>query len=125
MCHDAGELEAETAALLEMEKVSDVEFSPEVLACLPKENEAWSISPQERAYRRDFTNIRCAHDQPVCWPPHKDLLVSGILALMLLMLCWTCCRGVIPPAEHALARQTLNHGLWLKRILFAKLLSPD
>ena len=58
MRHLAGELEAETAALLEMEKVVDVEFSPEVLACLPKEDEAWSISPQERASRRDFTNTR-------------------------------------------------------------------
>lgn len=58
MCHRAGELEAETAALLEMEKVSDVDFTPAVLACLPKEDEAWSISPQERAHRRDFTNTR-------------------------------------------------------------------
>ena len=58
MCHDAGELEAETAALLEMEKVSDVDFTPAVLACLPKEDEAWSISPQERAQRRDFTSTR-------------------------------------------------------------------
>ena len=60
MCHDAGELEAETAALLEMEKVSDVDFTPAVLACLPKEDEAWSISPQERACRRDFTSTRYA-----------------------------------------------------------------
>lgn len=58
--HDAGELEAETAALLEMEKVSDVEFTPEVLACLPEEDEEWSISPEERAQRTDFTGLRCA-----------------------------------------------------------------
>ena len=58
MRHDAGELEAETAALLEMEKVSDVDFTPAVLACLPQEDEAWSISPQERAHRRDFTSTR-------------------------------------------------------------------
>ena len=60
VCYGAGELEAETAALLEMEKVSDVDFAPAVLACLPKEDEAWSISPQERAHRRDFTNTRYA-----------------------------------------------------------------
>ena len=56
----AGELEAETAALLAMEKVSDVEFTPEVLACLPKEHEEWSISSEERAQRTDFTGIRYA-----------------------------------------------------------------
>ena len=60
MCRHAGELEAETAALLEMEKVSDVDFTPAVLACLPKEDEAWSISAQERAHRRDFTSTRSA-----------------------------------------------------------------
>lgn len=60
LSHDAGELEAETAALLEMEKVSDVDFTPAVLACLPKEDEAWSISPEERSHRRDFTNTRYA-----------------------------------------------------------------
>lgn len=60
MRHDAGELEAETAALLEMEKVSDVDFTPAVLACLPKEDEAWGISPQDRAHRRDFTSTRYA-----------------------------------------------------------------
>lgn len=43
-----------------MEKVSDVEFTPEVLACLPKANEEWSINAEEHAQRTDFTGIRCA-----------------------------------------------------------------
>lgn len=44
-------------ALLEMEAVSSADFSPEVLACLPQDL-PWTISPQDRTYRRDFTGIR-------------------------------------------------------------------
>ena len=65
----AGELEAETLALLEMEAVSSAEFSPEVLACLPQDL-PWSISPQDRTYRRDFTGIRylpCSHSPAYCF----------------------------------------------------------
>ena len=65
----AGELEAETLALLEMEAVSSADFSPEVLACLPQDL-PWSISPQDRTYRRDFTGIRClpySHSPACCF----------------------------------------------------------
>lgn len=66
-----------------MEKVSDVEFTPEVLACLPKANEEWSISPDERAQRIDFTGIRCAEAvhhqllQGFCDFSHTSVLQQG------------------------------------------------
>ncbi len=44
-------------ALLEMEAVSSADFTPEVLACLPQDL-PWTISPEDRSYRRDFTVIR-------------------------------------------------------------------
>ncbi|KAL0046957.1 hypothetical protein WJX82_002966 [Trebouxia sp. C0006] len=65
----AGELEAETLALLEMEAVSSADFSPEVLACLPQDL-PWSISPQDRTYRRDFTGTRLFSIDP---PTARDL----------------------------------------------------
>lgn len=65
----AGELEAETLALLEMEAVSSADFSPEVLACLPQDL-PWSISAQDRTYRRDFTGIRLFSIDP---PTARDL----------------------------------------------------
>ncbi|DBA78387.1 TPA: hypothetical protein ACH3X2_007892 [Trebouxia sp. C0005] len=65
----AGELEAETLALLEMEAVSSADFSPEVLACLPQDL-PWTISPQDRTYRRDFTGIRLFSIDP---PTARDL----------------------------------------------------
>lgn len=58
----AGELEAETLALLEMEAVNHADFTPEVIACLPQvsDDKPWSIGDRERAVRRDFTGVRYA-----------------------------------------------------------------
>ena len=54
----AGCIEVETRAMLEMEGVADVPFGPEVLACLPPV--PWTISAAELAGRRDFRSARCA-----------------------------------------------------------------
>ena len=56
MFHAAGEIEAETQGVLHAEGVIDEPFSEEVLMCLPAEE--WSITPQDRAERRDFTSLR-------------------------------------------------------------------
>ena len=68
----AGELEAETEALLQMEAVSSADFAPQVLACLPQKL-PWEISQQERAVRRDFTNIRY-NDSTAA---HRQMFTSG------------------------------------------------
>lgn len=74
----AGELEAETLALLEMEAVSSADFSPEVLGCLPQ-NLPWSISEQDRSYRRDFTGIRCSYldSDAVCFDLYMSLCLKA------------------------------------------------
>lgn len=54
----AGEIESETAAILEMEDIRGREgggWEPEVLACLPPL--PWSIAPEELAKRRDFRRV--------------------------------------------------------------------
>ncbi len=52
----AGEIEAETQGVLHAEGVIDEPFSEEVLNCLPAEE--WTITPQDRAERQDFTGLR-------------------------------------------------------------------
>ncbi|KAG2498028.1 hypothetical protein HYH03_003789 [Edaphochlamys debaryana] len=64
----AGEIESETAALLEAEDVRHGEFAPEVLACLPPT--PWAIGEEERAKRRDFRSVRVFSIDP---PTAKDL----------------------------------------------------
>jgi len=63
----AGEIESETAAILEMEGVRAEPFSPEVLACLPR---GWSISEEDVKERRDFRSARVFSIDP---PTAKDL----------------------------------------------------
>lgn len=48
----AGEIETETAAILEMEGVRHEPFSDEVLACLPAT--PWAVAEQDLKQRRDF-----------------------------------------------------------------------
>lgn len=48
----SGELESETAAILEMEGVRSEEFEGAVLACLPKT--PWRIGAEDEKGRRDF-----------------------------------------------------------------------
>ena len=74
----AGELETEAAALVAEHGVLGADdFSPEALACLPPISDArgadgarWSIPPDERAARRDFTNVRVVSIDP---PTARDL----------------------------------------------------
>lgn len=81
----AGELEAETLALLEMEAVSHVDFASEVLACLPQvsDDNPWSISHEERALRRDFTGVR-----------YMLSAVCLFYAAPFNLTCLVCCSGV-------------------------------
>jgi exoribonuclease R len=60
----AGCIEVETRAMLEMEGVADVPFGPEVLACLPPV--PWTIGAAELAGRRDFRSARCARARGAC-----------------------------------------------------------
>jgi DIS3-like exonuclease 2 len=64
----AGEIESETAAILEMEGIRADDFSEEVLACLPPT--PWSISDEELAARRDYRGARVFSIDP---PTAKDL----------------------------------------------------
>ena len=74
----AGELETEAAALVaEYGVLGADDFSPDALACLPPLSDArgadgtrWSIPPDERAARRDFTNVRVVSIDP---PTARDL----------------------------------------------------
>lgn len=51
----AGEIESETAALLEMENIRAEPFSDEVLDCLPKG--AWKVDKLDLEQRRDFRSV--------------------------------------------------------------------
>ncbi|KAG2422037.1 hypothetical protein HXX76_016317 [Chlamydomonas incerta] len=64
----AGEIESETAALLEMEGIRSADFEPDVLACLPPT--PWRITEQDIAARRDFRSTRIFSIDP---PTAKDL----------------------------------------------------
>ncbi|KAF5827102.1 hypothetical protein DUNSADRAFT_1322 [Dunaliella salina] len=65
----AGEIETETAAILEIEGIRRGEFSPEVEACLPPT--PWvGITPEDLQHRRDFRNVRVFSIDP---PTAKDL----------------------------------------------------
>eukprot|EP00198_Chlamydomonas_reinhardtii_P003968 XP_001693304.1 3'-5' exoribonuclease [Chlamydomonas reinhardtii] len=64
----AGEIESETAALLEMEGIRSGDFEPDVLACLPPT--PWRITEQDIAARRDYRSTRIFSIDP---PTAKDL----------------------------------------------------
>ncbi|KAG2425885.1 hypothetical protein HYH02_014948 [Chlamydomonas schloesseri] len=64
----AGEIESETAALLEMEGIRSGDFEPDVLACLPPT--PWRITEADIASRRDFRSTRIFSIDP---PTAKDL----------------------------------------------------
>mmetsp|Transcript_30979 Transcript_30979/g.79024 ORF Transcript_30979/g.79024 Transcript_30979/m.79024 type:complete len:1166 (-) Transcript_30979:319-3816(-) len=64
----AGEIESETAAILELQGVRSDDFEPEVLACLPKT--PWNVSDQDLSGRRDFRSHRVFSIDP---PTAKDL----------------------------------------------------
>ncbi|MEW5299114.1 MAG: hypothetical protein WDW36_002160 [Sanguina aurantia] len=63
-----GQIESETAAILEMEGIRNVEFSPAVLQCLPAV--PWVISEEDMKGRRDFRDTRVFTIDP---PTAKDL----------------------------------------------------
>ena len=70
-----------------MEAVSSADFSPEVLACLPQDL-PWSISPQDRTYRRDFTGIRYL-PSPILLPialPSAFHVAHPLFALLIFLL---------------------------------------
>ncbi|GLI69509.1 hypothetical protein VaNZ11_014144 [Volvox africanus] len=64
----AGEIESETAAILEAEAIRSGEFESDVLACLPPL--PWRISEQDLVGRKDFRSHRVFSIDP---PTAKDL----------------------------------------------------
>eukprot|EP00200_Dunaliella_tertiolecta_P013933 CAMPEP_0202393696 /NCGR_PEP_ID=MMETSP1127-20130417/93044_1 /ASSEMBLY_ACC=CAM_ASM_000462 /TAXON_ID=3047 /ORGANISM="Dunaliella tertiolecta, Strain CCMP1320" /LENGTH=1176 /DNA_ID=CAMNT_0048996285 /DNA_START=55 /DNA_END=3585 /DNA_ORIENTATION=+ len=65
----AGEIETETAAILEIEGIRRDDFSSEVEACLPPT--PWiGITPEDLQFRRDFRNARVFSIDP---PTARDL----------------------------------------------------
>ncbi|GAX84362.1 hypothetical protein CEUSTIGMA_g11784.t1 [Chlamydomonas eustigma] len=64
----AGEVESETAAILDMEGIRRGDFDEEVLACLPKT--PWMVGSQHEAGRADFRKHRIFSIDP---PTAKDL----------------------------------------------------
>ena len=75
-----------------MEAVSSADFSPEVLACLPQDL-PWSISPQDRTYRRDFTGIRylpCSHSPAYCFAHCLSCCPPSVCFADLPSLCCAC-----------------------------------
>eukprot|EP00850_Spirogloea_muscicola_P005504 SM000025S08399 [mRNA] locus=s25:572247:577087:- [translate_table: standard] len=64
----AGEIEAESAAIVYQHKIHGVDFPPAVLACLPPK--AWHISDEEVAMRKDLRHLRIFTIDP---PTARDL----------------------------------------------------
>ena len=65
---DIGDIEAETRALLVEHEIPTNAFSDNALASLPPSSSAWSVTPDEEAYRRDLrgNELIMSVDPPGC-----------------------------------------------------------